>query len=380
MTVLLDHLPIKWNIEEQIDNVHYFGDPPVSPDSLKEIRELRESFGEELLVLGHHYQRDEIIQFADKIEDSLALSQFATNSDKVKTILFLGIHIMAETADMLTPRETAVILPDLNAGCTMGDYAPRSAIEQCWADLSAIINIEKITPISYVNATAAVKAFSGLHNGCTCTSANTAAIMSWALEQTGKVLFLPDRNLGRNTAFSLGIPDDKVILWDPSLPLGGNSIQNIRDAKVIAWKGFCSIHEHFTTKHAEFLRKEHPGIKILVHPEVGPEIFRAADDFGSTSQIIDKINNAEPGSVWAVGTEYHMVNRLAESVRDKGIKVLNISPFASLCAPMFRINAEAVLASLRALKNGEYRYRVQVDDDTREMASIALKRMFGITG
>ncbi len=371
---------IRWNTESQIENISRFGDPVVDESIIDEIWKLRRQFGDELVVLGHHYQRDEVIQFADQIEDSLALSQFAAKIDNAKYVLFLGIHIMAETADMLTSDDVTVILPDLRAGCTMGDYAPLDDVERTWSELSEIVNIDTVVPVCYINATAAIKAFAGKHGGPVCTSSNTPKILEWALNKGEKVFFYPDINLGRNSAVSMGIPEDQMIIWDPTLPFGGNSKEAVEKARIYLWKGFCSVHEHFQSHHIDDLRKNVENINVIVHPEVKAEVFDKADSFGSTSGILQTVRSAPAGTSWAIGTEYHMVQRLAREMKKEGKEVYSLAPFACLCTPMFRITPEVILDSLKALQSGEYNHEVRVDPETSKFAGQSLELMFEITG
>src|ERR1700740_863175 len=265
--------------------------------------------GKDVVVLGHHYQRDEVVKFADFRGDSLKLSYQAAEAD-ARYIVFCGVHFMAESADILRRAHQTVILPDLNAGCSMADMADIGQVEVCWDELSSLGDL-KLVPITYMNSTAAIKSFTGEHGGSVCTSSNATAVMRWAFERGEKVLFLPDEHLGRNTAFRMGIPLDELIVWDPYRGFGGNSPESIRKARVILWKGYCSVHQRFQPQQITKVRSENPGIRVIVHPECKFEVVQAADEIGSTEGIIRAVKAAPSGSKWAVGTEIHMVNRLS---------------------------------------------------------------------
>src|SRR6202166_3812703 len=268
--------------------------------------------GQDVVILGHHYQRDEVIKFADFRGDSLKLSYQAAEADG-RYIVFCGVHFMAESADILRREHQAVILPDLNAGCSMADMADIGQVEACWSELSSV-GVLKVIPITYMNSTAAIKSFTGEHGGAVCTSSNAAVVMKWAFENGEKVLFLPDEHLGRNTAFRMGIPLDQMIVWEQYEEFGGNSPDAIRAARVILWKGYCSVHQRFTTQHVERVRREQPGIRVIVHPECRFEVAQAADQIGSTEGIIKALAESPASSQWAVGTEIHLVNRLSKEL------------------------------------------------------------------
>jgi quinolinate synthase len=371
---------ILWNSEESIEDVRIFGTPQIDPGILDEIRELREEFGCDLVILGHHYQRDELLEFADMVDDSLALSIYAGKLKDAKFVIFLGIMIMAETADMLTPEETRVFLPDHRAGCTLGDMAPIGSVEKCWDELGQVIDPETIMPICYINAGADVKGFTGKYGGPCCTSSNADKIIEWGLNQREKVLFLPDYNLGRNSAYEMGIPEDKTIKWDPTLPLGGNSVDEIRHASLIIWNGHCSVHAHFKPEQIDEWKKSDPSMNVIVHPEVNFDVFEKADYWGSTTRITEIIGKSRPGSKWLVATEHNMVNRLANEMKSQDKKVYGLAKgFAPMCTPMFRITAEAFLETLKAIKLGDQRLQVVVDSEIRENANRSLELMFEIT-
>ena len=331
--------------------------------------------GRDVVILGHHYQRDEVVKFADFRGDSLKLSQQAAEVDG-RFIVFCGVHFMAESADILRREHQVVVLPDLNAGCSMADMADIGQVEACWAELSGITDTSKIVPVTYMNSTAAIKSFTGEHGGSVCTSSNAAAVMKWAFARGEKVLFLPDEHLGRNTGYRMGIPLDRMIVWDPYQDLGGNTEEQIRKAKVILWKGYCSVHQRFTVQHVERVRKENPGIRVMVHPECRFEVAQAADQIGSTEGIIKAIKAAEPGSQWAVGTEIHLVNRLSKELTDR--KVMSLDRSVCVCTTMFRITPTHLLWALDNLAAGNIVNRISVDDRTRKYARIALDRMLSL--
>jgi len=334
----------------------------------------KKSLGRDVVILGHHYQRDEVVKFADFRGDSLKLSSQAAEAD-ARYIVFCGVHFMAESADILRRSHQAVVLPDLNAGCSMADMADIGQVETCWEELSSVGDW-KVVPVTYMNSTAAIKAFTGEHGGSVCTSSNAGRVMSWAFEQGEKVLFLPDEHLGRNTAFRMGIPLDQMIVWDPYRELGGNSREAVRDARIILWKGYCSVHQRFQPKHVEKVRREHPGIRIIAHPECRFEVAQAADQIGSTEGIIKAISESEPGSQWAVGTEIHLVNRLAKQFTDR--KVMSLDPSVCVCTTMFRITPQHLLWALDNLAAGNVVNRISVDERTRQFARIALDRMLSL--
>src|SRR3982074_3392866 len=307
----------------------------VPDNSLDErIGAAKASLGKEVVVLGHHYQRDEVVKFADFRGDSLKLAFQASETD-ARYIVFCGVHFMAESADILRREHQAVILPDLNAGCSMADMADIGQVEACWSELSSLLDSRKVIPVTYMNSTAAIKAFTGEHGGSICTSSNAAAVMNWAFGGGEKVLFLPDEHLGRNTGYRMGIPLEEMIVWDPYQEFGGNPPQAIRSARIILWKGYCSVHQRFTPQQVERVRREHPGIRVIAHPECRFEVAQAADQIRSTEGIIKAITAAPPGSQWAIGTEIHLVNRLGEELTDR--KVMSLDPSVCVCTTMFRI-------------------------------------------
>jgi quinolinate synthase len=348
----------------------------LTPDNTldERIASAKALLGKDVVILGHHYQRDEVIKFADFRGDSLKLSSQAAQADG-RFIVFCGVHFMAESADILRREHQVVVLPDLNAGCSMADMADIGQVEACWRELSTIGDL-KIIPVTYMNSTAAIKSFTGEHGGSVCTSSNAAAVMKWAFRQGEKVLFLPDEHLGRNTGFRMDIPLEQMIVWDPYREFGGNSPEAIRNARVILWKGYCSVHQRFTPRHVERVRREHPGIRVIVHPECRFEVAQAADQIGSTEGIIKAITAAPAGSEWAVGTEIHLVNRLTKELKDR--KVISLDPSVCVCTTMFRITPVHLLWALENLGAGNVVNRISVDERTRHYARVALDRMLSL--
>ena len=331
--------------------------------------------GQDVVILGHHYQRDEVVRFADFRGDSLKLS-FQASQAEGRYIVFCGVHFMAESADILRRQHQTVILPDLNAGCSMADMADIGQVEACWSELSSLADVRKIVPVTYMNSTAAIKAFTGEHGGSICTSSNAAAVMNWAFEGVEKVLFLPDEHLGRNTGYRMGIPLDRMIVWDPYQDFGGNTPEEIRNARIILWKGYCSVHQRFTSQQVERVRRQHPGIRVIVHPECRFEVAEAADQIGSTEGIIKAIQASPAGTEWAVGTEIHLVNRLSKEL--KGHKVISLDPSVCVCTTMFRITPQHLLWALENLGEGNVVNRISVDERTRHHARVALDRMLSL--
>jgi quinolinate synthase len=351
------------------------------------IQAVREKLGSSLLILGHHYQQDEVIALADLRGDSYALSQHAAESRDCRYIVFCGVHFMAETADILANRpeklaqrgglRVPVILPDLAAGCSMADMAAIDQIEDAWDQLGEVIDTEDLTPVTYINSAASLKAFVGRHGGIVCTSSNARAAIEWAFGRTSRVMFFPDQHLGRNTALGMGITLDQMPIWDPFADaLGGSTEAEIERSKVILWKGHCSVHQMFRPEHVKLLREKHPGIKILVHPECPREVFELADESGSTGKIITTIESSPPGSKWAIGTELHLVNRLREEHPEQEIYFL--SPVVCMCATMYRINLAHLCWSLENLAAGTPVNVIEVDDETARWSLVALERMLEV--
>jgi quinolinate synthase len=330
--------------------------------------------GGDVVILGHHYQRDEVVKFADFRGDSLRLAQEAAKSD-AKYIVFCGVHFMAESADVLRRPHQQVILPDLSAGCSMADMADIGQLETCWAEMETLGDL-RVVPVTYMNSTVAIKAFTGEHGGAVVTSSNAAKVIAWAFERGERVLFLPDEHLGRNTAFKMGIPLDQMVVWDPYREMGGNSEEALRHARVILWKGYCSVHQRFLPEHVARVRRERPGIRVIVHPECRFEVVQAADEVGSTEGILRVVTAAAPGSAWAVGTEVHLVNRLSKTLLDR--TVVSLDPNVCVCTTMFRISPQHLLWVLENLGEGRVVNRVAVDESTRGWAKIALDRMLSL--
>jgi quinolinate synthase len=331
--------------------------------------------GQDVVILGHHYQRDEVVKFADFRGDSLKLS-FQASQAEGRYIVFCGVHFMAESADILRREHQTVILPDLNAGCSMADMADIGQVEACWSELSSLLDSRKVIPVTYMNSTAAIKAFTGEHGGSVCTSSNAAGVMKWAFENGEKVLFLPDEHLGRNTGYRMGIPLEQMIVWDPYQEFGGNTPEAIRSARIILWKGYCSVHQRFTPQQVERVRREHPGIRVIAHPECRFEVAQAADQIGSTEGIIKAIQASPAGTEWAVGTEIHLVNRLSKELQDH--KVISLDPSVCVCTTMFRITPQHLLWALENLGEGNVVNRISVDERTRHHARVALDRMLSL--
>ena len=329
-----------------------------------------------LLILGHHYQRDEVIRWADARGDSLKLARYAAECRWATDIVFCGVHFMAESADVLTGPDQRVVLPDLNAGCSMADMADADEVEECWEGLAGVIDVDRVVPITYVNSSAAVKSFVGRHGGSCCTSSNARAVLAWALERGDRVLFVPDQHLGRNTAFQMGFPAGDMAVWDPRHELGGLEERQVKEARFLLWKGHCSVHQRFRVEHVEAARRDHPGVRIVVHPECSHEVVELADFVGSTERILSEVERAPAGSVLAIGTEIHMVRRMAADHPDK--TVLSLDPLICPCSTMFRIDEPHLAWCLEALARGEIVNRITVDPDTAEWARVALSRMLDI--
>ena len=338
----------------------------------RRIEEVRRQLGNRLVILGHHYQRDDVICHADITGDSFKLSKLAAERKEAEYIVFCGVHFMAESADILAAPHQKVILPDLAAGCSMADMAALDQVETAWEQLTEI-GIASMMPITYMNSAANIKAFCGKNGGAVCTSSNAVPLFKWALGQKEKLFFFPDEHLGRNTGVKFGIPLDKMVVWDPRLELGGNTPEELLAAKLILWKGFCSVHGRFLPRHVDDRRREYPGINILVHPECRYEVVAKSDLNGSTEYIIKTIREAPAGSKWAVGTELNLVNRLANTHPDKFVTLL--APDLCMCATMFRIAPENLLWSLENLAEGNVVNQITVDEETAHYARVALDRM-----
>ena len=337
----------------------------------------RAALGDRLVILGHHYQRDEVIRFADYTGDSFKLAGAIANHPAADYIVFCGVHFMAESADILALPHQRVILPDLAAGCSMADMAPADQLEICWSELQQMGMASRVVPVTYINSAAAIKSLVGENGGTVCTSSNAAATLTWGWQQKEKILFLPDQHLGRNTAFKMGVPLDAMVVWDPYELFGGLTREQLEHAKLILWKGHCSVHVRFTTQQIAKVRAEHPGIKVIVHPEVPFDVLQAADDSGSTEHILKTVRDAAPGTSWAVGTEVHLVHRLAEEVAP-GKTVVSLDQFGCLCSTMFRVSPNHLLWVLDSLIDGEVVNEIVVPDEQKKWARIALDRMLSI--
>jgi quinolinate synthase len=336
---------------------------------------LRDQLGDRLVVLGHHYQRDEVIQFADFRGDSYKLSQQAATVRDAEFTLFCGVHFMAESADILSAPGQKVILPNLEAGCSMADMAKPEDVEACWQAL-ADLGITGVVPVTYMNSAASIKAFCGRNDGIVCTSSNARRVYDWAFERGEKILFLPDEHLGRNTGVAKGIPTGEMVVWDPFLPLGGNTPEALRAARIILWKGYCSVHALFSVEQIENARAAFPDAKVIVHPECRLEVVQAADDNGSTEHIIDVVTAAPAGTTWAVGTEINLVNRLQKEMPGKTIFCLD--PVICPCSTMYRVHPAYLLWTLERLVRGEVVNQITVDQATRAEALVALDRMLAV--
>jgi quinolinate synthase len=343
------------------------------------------ALGERVVILGHHYQRDEVIKFADYIGDSLKLARAAASRGTAEFIVFCGVHFMAESADILRAPHQKVLLPDLAAGCSMADMAAPDQLDMCWRELgemgirtSAIENRRAgVIPVTYINSSASIKAFVGDHGGIVCTSTNAAAVMAWAWEQGEKLVMLPDQHLGRNTAYKMGVPLDEMVVWDPNEVWGGLEAEQVRKAKLILWKGHCSVHTRFTVAQVDAFRREHPGGQVIAHPECTFDVVQAADRSGSTEYIVKTVKDSPQGSVWAVATEVHLVNRLRHDVAP-GKTVVTLDPFGCLCSTMFRVSPNHLLWILEGLVVGEIHNQIIVPDDQKRGARLALDRMLEI--
>jgi len=343
------------------------------PELLERIRRHKEQFGSRLVILGHHYQADDVVQFADFTGDSLKLSQLAAEQKQAEFVVFCGVHFMAESADILSDDRVKVILPDLSAGCSMADMAEIDQVDEAWAFLMSATG-ERIVPITYVNSAASIKAFCGRHGGACCTSGNARAVLEWALGQGDKVLFLPDQHLGRNTAYAMGWPLESMVVYDPALPDGGLTEQQVHDGKFILWQGYCSVHMLFTVEHCRQVRRLDDAFQIIVHPECTWEVVQEADLAGSTEYIIRALAEAPSGSKWAVGTEINLVSRLTKRhAPDKTVR--SLSDIQCLCATMYRIDPRHLLWSLDELSAGRVVNQIRVDPQTKRDAIVALERM-----
>jgi quinolinate synthase len=361
---------------------HYLVQPDDTMDA--RIAAAREKLGGQAIILGHHYQRDEVIRFADFTGDSYKLSKAAAETD-AKYMVFCGVHFMAETADILAQPWQQVILPDLNAGCSMADMAEIGQVEDCWESVEQGLGArgqgpegQGVVPLTYMNSAADIKAFCGERGGLVCTSSNARAAFAWAFARGEKILFLPDQHLGRNTASAMGIPLSEMVVWDPYMLNGGVAPERLRAAKVILWKGHCSVHQRFLPEHVDRVRREEPGMQVVVHPECRWEVCQKADALGSTERIIDLIERAPAGSSFAVGTEIHLVNRLAKRFGPLGKRVITLDESGCLCTTMYRISPQHLAWTLENLVEGRVVNRIKVKDEVKHWAKVALDRMLEV--
>jgi quinolinate synthase len=342
----------------------------------------RQKLGSSTILLGHHYQRDEVIRFADFTGDSYKLSKIAAETD-ARYLIFCGVHFMAESADILGRESQQVILPDLNAGCSMADMAEISQVEACWEALERANLVANTIPITYMNSSAAIKAFCGENGGLVCTSSNARQAFEWAFKRGKQILFLPDQHLGRNTGFAMSIPLGAMKVWDPwaiQIPVnqGGLSSQDLANAKILLWKGHCSVHQRFLPSHVDAARAKYPGIQVIVHPECRWEVCQKADALGSTERLIQLVEDAPSGTIFAIGTEIHLVNRLAKRFAPQGKKIITLDDTGCLCTTMYRISPQHLAWAVENLVEGRVVNRIQVRKDVKHWARIALDRMLEI--
>jgi quinolinate synthase len=351
------------------------------PEQLHQwIGRAKAELGSRVIILGHHYQRDEVMAWADARGDSFGLSRIAAAQTEAEFVVFCGVHFMAESADVLTGHHQQVILPDLNAGCSMADMADIDSVEDAWDTLATVTDIDRIVPVTYMNSSASLKAFVGRHGGVVCTSSNARAVLTWALGPDGQgrsrgdqVLFFPDQHLGRNTGYQLGYGAEDMAVWNPRLDRGGLDDGILKSATLLLWKGHCSVHQRFRPAHVDAFRAEHPDGIVVVHPECAHDVVEVADQVGSTDFIIQAVADAPPGSVIGVGTEIHLVKRLDDESPNKS--VVSLDPLICPCSTMFRIDAAHLAWILEGLVDGEVRNRITVDGDTASWARVALERM-----
>src|SRR3954449_6898996 len=348
------------------------------PEQLRtRIADAKAALGSKLLILGHHYQRDEVIEWADLRGDSFKLARFAADNAEATDIVFCGVHFMAESADVLTGDHQRVILPDLNAGCSMADMADLDQVEEAWEELAGVTDVDRVVPITYMNSSAALKAFVGEHGGAVCTSSNARAILDWALARGDKVLFFPDQHLGRNTGYQMGFDEPDMRVWDPRFELGGLEERDVKEATLLLWKGHCSVHQRFRPEHVAAFRAQYPDGEVIVHPECAHDVVELADRVGSTERILDWVEQAPAGSVLGIGTEIHMVQRMANDHPD--LTITSLDPLVCPCSTMFRIDGPHLAWVLESLVRGEVVNQITVDPRTTEWARVALQRMLDIT-
>jgi quinolinate synthase len=377
VTLVLDDLA---QAAETCSLENYLALPDHSMDD--RIAAARQKLGSSTIILGHHYQRDEVIRFADFTGDSYKLSKIAAETD-AKYLIFCGVHFMAESADVLGRDSQQVILPDLNAGCSMADMAEISQVEACWEALARANLVANTIPITYMNSSAAIKAFCGENGGLVCTSSNARQAFEWAFKRGKQILFLPDQHLGRNTGFAMGIPLNEMKIWDPwaiQIPVnqGGLSSQDLTNAKILLWKGHCSVHQRFLPSHVDTVRAKYPGIQVIVHPECRWEVCQKADALGSTERLIQLVEDAPVGSMFAIGTEIHLINRLAKRFAPQGKKIITLDDTGCLCTTMYRISPQHLAWALENLLEGRVVNRIQVRKNVKHWARVALDRMLEI--
>ena len=341
------------------------------------IAQTRARLGATTVILGHHYQRDEVIRFADYTGDSYKLSKIAAETG-ARYVVFCGVHFMAESADILGRDGQQAILPDLNAGCSMADMAEISQVEDCWETLERFGLAGETVPLTYINSTAAIKAFCGENGGLVCTSSNARAAMEWAFARGKRILFLPDQHLGRNTGFAMGIPLDQMVVWDPWGLQGGQTKANLAAARVVLWKGHCAVHQRFLPGHVDQVRAKYPGIQVIVHPECRWEVCQKADALGSTERLIALVEKAPAGAMFAIGTEIHLVNRLARRFAAEGKKIITLDDTGCLCTTMYRISPQHLAWVLENLVEGRVVNRIQVRPEVKKWAKVALDRMLEV--
>ena len=374
LTALAPEAAVSCSLED------YLALPDHSMD--ERIAEARRKLGVTTILLGHHYQRDEVIRFADFTGDSYKLSKIACETE-AKYIVFCGVHFMAESADVLGHPGQQVILPDLNAGCSMADMAEISQVEACWEALERLGLAEETVPLTYMNSTAAIKAFCGERGGLVCTSSNARAAFEWAFARGKRILFLPDQHLGRNTGFAMNIPLEEMVVWDPwavqiGPSMGGQTKAGIAASRVLLWKGHCAVHQRFLPSHVDAVRAKYPGIQVIVHPECRWEVCQKADALGSTERLISLVENAPAGTMFAVGTEIHLVNRMARRFADEGKKIITLDDTGCLCTTMYRISPQHLAWALENLVEGRVVNRIEVRKDVKHWAKVALDRMLEV--
>ena len=362
-------------VEDSCSLENYLALPDHTMDA--RIAEARAQLGSTAILLGHHYQRDEVIRFADATGDSYKLSRIASETG-AKYIVFCGVHFMAESADVLGHPGQQVILPDLNAGCSMADMAEISQVEACWEALERLHLTADLIPLTYMNSTAAIKAFCGERGGLVCTSSNARAAFEWAFARGKRILFLPDQHLGRNTGFSMGIPLDEMVVWDPWALQGGQTKDRFEASRIVLWKGHCAVHQRFLPSHVDHVRAKYPGIQVIVHPECRFEVCQKADALGSTERLIALVENAPKGSIFAVGTEIHLVNRMARRFAAEGKKVITLDDTGCLCTTMYRITPQHLAWALENLVAGRVVNRIQVRPGVKRWAKVALDWMLEV--